>query len=293
MRRLAHLSDLHFGREDPVLVRAVLEDLQSLRPDLTVVSGDLTQRARRAQFKAAASFLNAVPGPRLVVPGNHDIPLYDVVRRVVDPLGRFRRDVTSDLDPFRVDGEIAVLGINTARPSRWKHGRVSLRQIDSIADHLAPLPEDVFKVVVTHHPFVPEPGDSPVRLQRAREALVVAERCGVDLVLAGHLHQGYLADLREHHATLERSILVAQAGTAVSRRRRGEPNAYNVVTIDGSEVTFDVRVWDGAVFRSRAAVRYVRTNEDWQRVAAVGEVAATDTVAATGKVTAISNKLKR
>ncbi len=266
MRRLAHLSDLHFGREEPVLVRALTDDLQRLQPDLTVVSGDLTQRARRAEFRAAAAFLDALPGARLMVAGNHDIPLYDVIHRVLDPLGRFRRYLASDLDPFFADEEIAVLGLNTARPSRWSDGRVSDRQIDTIRDRFASQPGGVFKAIVTHHPFVPEPGDpSPARLERAGEALAAGEMCGVELFMAGHLHQGYLADLREHHSALKRSILVAQAGTAVSRRRRGEPNAYNVVTIALPEVTFDVRAWDGSAFSRRALVRYVKADGEWRR----------------------------
>jgi 3',5'-cyclic AMP phosphodiesterase CpdA len=266
VRRLAHLSDLHFGREDPALVRAIIDDLRRLRPDLTVVSGDLTQRARRAEFQAAAAFLGALPGPRLVVPGNHDIPLYDLTRRVFDPLGRFARHVSAELDPFYCDGEIAVLGLNTARPSRWKDGRLSRAQIAAIRDRFAGQPAGVFKAIVTHHPFVPEPGDpSPPRLERAGEALAAGESQGVELFLAGHLHQGYLADLREHHASLKRSILVAQAGTAVSRRRRGEPNAYNLVTLSPREVSFDVRAWDAGVFRSTAVVSYVRENGDWRK----------------------------
>ena len=87
----------------------------------------------------------------------------------------------------------------------------------------------------------------------------------MELFLAGHLHQGYLADLRAHHSALKRSILVAQAGTAVSRRRRGEPNGYNVVTLAPSEVTFDVRAWDGATFTSTAIVGYTREDGGWRR----------------------------
>jgi 3',5'-cyclic AMP phosphodiesterase CpdA len=170
------------------------------------------------------------------------------------------------VDPFFADGEIAVLGLNTARPSRWKDGRVSRRQIRAIAEHMAPQPAGVFRAVVTHHPFVPEPGDpNPPQLERAGEALAAAEKAGVELFLAGHLHQGYLADLREHHASLRRSILVAQAGTAVSRRRRGEPNAYNMMTIDRPEVVFDVRAWDGSMFRSTARIAYLYRGGEWQR----------------------------
>lgn len=266
MRRLAHLSDLHFGRDEPVLARAVLDDLDRLRPDLTVVSGDLTQRARRAEFRAAAAFMAALPGPRLVVPGNHDIPLFDVVRRFVSPLGRYRRYVEADLDPFRADDELAVLGLNSARPTRWKDGRLSLRQIELIRERFAPLPERVFKVIVTHHPFLTSPADpGAAHIERAGSALAAAESCGVELFLAGHLHEGHLADLREHHSTLTRSILVAQAGTAISRRRRREPNGYNVVTIDPPDLVFDVRAWDGDGFRTTAEFVFRRTEGGWKR----------------------------
>jgi 3',5'-cyclic AMP phosphodiesterase CpdA len=267
MRTLAHLSDLHFGREDPVVAEMLLADLDALRPDLTVVSGDLTQRARSEEFAAVAAFLARIEGPRLVVPGNHDIPLFDLARRVADPLGRFQRFVDPVLDPFFEDAELAVLGLNTARPSRWKDGRVSRDQIAVIAERFASLPVGVFKVMVTHHPFVPTPNDPrPPKLERAREALAAAEGCGVELFLAGHLHEGYLADLREHHDTLRRSILVAQAGTAISHRRRHEPNGYNLVTIAPPVLTFEVRAWDGERFRPTAVVPFERTPEGWQRV---------------------------
>jgi 3',5'-cyclic AMP phosphodiesterase CpdA len=267
VRRLAHLSDLHFGREDPALAEALLADLSALRPDLTIVSGDLTQRARRRQFAAAADFLSRLDGPRLVVPGNHDIPLFDLVRRLADPLGRFRRHVALEVDPFFHDGELAVLGLNTARPSRWKDGRVSRAQVATIRARFGPLPARVFKVMVTHHPFVPTPHDPGApRLERAAEALAAADGAGVELFLAGHLHEGYLADLREHHASLRRSILVAQAGTAISNRRRAEPNGYNVVTIAPPELGFDVRAWDGGAFRSTGVVTFARTPSGWERV---------------------------
>ena len=264
MRRLAHISDLHFGREEPAVVEGLLADLARVKPDLVVVSGDLTQRARRAQFRAAAAFFARLPAPRLVVPGNHDIPLYDVLRRFLDPLGRYRRFIDPELDPVFADAEIAVMGLNTARPTRWVDGRVSARQVDALTARLGPLPPEVFKVVVTHHPFVPAPRDpAPARIEGAGPALAAAESCGVELFLAGHLHEGYLADLRQHHATLRRSILVAQAGTAVSNRRRNEPNGYNVITIDPPDLHFEVRAWDGTSFQARFAESYRRGAMGW------------------------------
>jgi 3',5'-cyclic AMP phosphodiesterase CpdA len=268
VRTIAHLSDLHFGREDPRVVEAVLQDLAASRPDLVVVSGDLTQRARRRQFQAARGFLDRLPAPVLVVPGNHDIPLFDLPRRFLRPLDRYRRLVTSDLDPLFHDDEVAVLGVNTARSNVWKSGRLSHAQIEAIRVRLSPLPPRVFKVLVTHHPFIPPPGTRAGRaLGRGLQALQVAEACGVDLLLAGHLHVGWSGDVRSHHLSIRRSILVVQAGTATSLRVRGEPNTYNVLTLEGHALGLAVRGWDGARFGPVTAVRYIKRAEEWVREA--------------------------
>jgi 3',5'-cyclic AMP phosphodiesterase CpdA len=263
---MAHLSDLHFGREHPRVVEAVLEDVAAARPDLVVVSGDLTQRARRRQFQAARAFLDRFPAPVLVVPGNHDIPLFDLARRFLRPLARYRALVTADLDPLFHDDELAVLGVNTARSNVWKSGHVSHAQIDGIRARLSPLPDRVFKVLVTHHPFVAPPGTRKGRvLGRGLQALQAAEACGVDLLLAGHLHVGFSGDVRAHYLSIRRSILVAQAGTATSLRVRGEPNTYNVITVDGSALALAVRAWDGTRFAPLSSVRYVKRDLEWVR----------------------------
>jgi 3',5'-cyclic AMP phosphodiesterase CpdA len=243
-----------------------VKELARLRPSLVIASGDLTQRARRAQFRAAARFLAGLPAPVLVVPGNHDIPLFDVARRFLDPVGRYRRFI-GELQPLYADAELAVLGLNTARPTRWKDGRVSAAQVEAIGARLGPLPSGVFKVLVTHHPFVPAPRDpSPVDIEGAPAALAAAEGAGVELFLAGHLHEGWLSDLRQHHSSLRRSILVAQAGTAVSNRHRGEPNGYNLITIEPPDLHFEVREWDGTRFRTRAAEPYRRGVMGWRKI---------------------------
>jgi 3',5'-cyclic AMP phosphodiesterase CpdA len=266
VRTMAHLSDLHFGREDPRVVEAVLEDVAAARPHLVVVSGDLTQRARRRQFQAARAFLDRFPAPVLVVPGNHDIPLFDLARRFLRPLARYQALVTADFDPLFHDDELAVLGVNTARSNVWSSGRLSHAQIDRIRARLSPLPERVFKVLVTHHPFVAPPGTRTGRvLGRGLPALQAAEASGVDLLLAGHLHVGFSGDVRAHYLSIRRSILVAQAGTATSLRLRGEPNTYNVITVDGPALALAVRGWDGARFAPLSSVRYVKRDLEWVR----------------------------
>jgi len=265
MTTLAHVSDLHFGAETPEVVHALLADLARTKPTLVVVSGDLTQRARTRQFQAARRFLDKITCPWLVVPGNHDIPLFDVFRRFLSPLTRYRRHIADDVNPFLSLGEVAVLGLNTARSNTWKDGRLSEEQIETIRATLSPLPEETVKVLVTHHPFLPPPDDqSPPLVGGAAEALHVAEQSGVDLVLAGHLHHGYTGDIRTHHRDIQRSILVAQAGTATSHRTRDEPNSYNVIHIERHRIGFGLRVWDGRAFDETRFAEFLKVGIDWQ-----------------------------
>ena len=265
MNTIAHISDLHFGAESPAVVDGLLEDLASVAPSLVAVSGDLTQRARRKEFLAARLFLDRISCPKLVVPGNHDIPLFDVMNRFLRPLVRFRRYIHEDVDPFFATNAIAVLGMNTARSDTWKDGRVSPAQIDTLRRRLAPLPAHVLRVLVTHHPFLPPPGDpSPPLVGRAGEALQAAEACGVDLMLAGHLHRGYTGDIRTHHVGIRRAILVAQAGTATSHRIRNEANSYNVIRLSPQKLGFSLRVWDGKAFHEARFVEYEKSGSDWR-----------------------------
>jgi 3',5'-cyclic AMP phosphodiesterase CpdA len=268
MRLIAHLSDLHFGAEDPGLEQALLRDLEAVQPSLVVVSGDLTQRARRGQFAAARAFLHRLPAPRVVVPGNHDIPLFDLWRRFVAPLARYLEYIHGEADPFYTDDELAVQGINTARSNTWKHGRISEAQIADLRARLCALPDGRFKVLVTHHPFVPPARTpAPALVGRGLRALQAAADCGVDLLLAGHLHEGYSADVRATHVSVTRSMIVAQAGTALSRRRRGEPNAYNLITVEPPRLRLQVRAFAGGAFAPSAATEYVKDGTEWRRQA--------------------------
>lgn len=263
MKRIAHLSDLHFGAADDVVVEDLLVDLSSTGADLVAVSGDLTQRARPDQFRAARAFLDRLPAPWIAVPGNHDVPLFDVARRFLRPLSRFRRLVSPELCPFHVDDEIAVLGLNTARSLTFKEGRLSHEQIDLIRSRFAERGEGRTKIVVTHHPFVPPRGGAHQLVGRHERALRVLEEAGVDLLLAGHLHLAYGSDVTEHHAFVKRSILVAQAGTATSWRRRGEPNGYNLIEVEPDRIVLSARVHTGKRFERATIEPYVRRAHRW------------------------------
>ena len=156
MARLVHLSDLHFGAHDEDLVEAVEASVDGLKPDLIVISGDFTQRARTEQFKEACRFLEQLRdnGHEVIgVPGNHDVPLYDVLRRFLSPLTRYRRFIDETLCPFIELPGVAVLGINTARSLTFKDGRISEEQIEFIRETFSRTPAEAFRILVTHHPL--------------------------------------------------------------------------------------------------------------------------------------------
>jgi 3',5'-cyclic AMP phosphodiesterase CpdA len=267
MRIIAHISDLHFGAERTAVAEALRVDLHAVAPSLVVISGDLTQRARRRQFAIAQEYLRTLPAPQLVVPGNHDVPLYDVVRRFAAPLDRYRQFIDQELDPVFDDGELFAAGLNTARSLTWKSGRISVEQIKQLQAGLLQTTAR-FKVVVTHHPFIPPPvGPSDARIElvgRATRALAVLDSGDVDLLLSGHLHRSYAGDTRTRYPASHRAIIAAQAGTAISRRvRENDPNGYNLITLDGDEITIEVRVWTGGGFKPVGTTRYGRQVQGW------------------------------
>jgi len=270
MRTIAHISDLHFGTVDPAIAEALVEDVAARKPSLVVVSGDFTQRARSEQYRQAAKFLKRLPQPQLVVPGNHDVPLWDVLRRVFRPMEKYRRFINDDLMPVFRDDQMLVVGVNTARSFTQKSGWISGRQLQEIHELTCGAAAALMKVVVTHHPFIPSPRDPEGDIVLdAAEALDRLEQCGIDLLLAGHLHLAYHDDIRSHHKSLKRSVLSVQAGTATSTRLRGEPNAYNWITLVPNQVSVEVRIWNSKAFEQSLITEYERVEHVWQRKAQI------------------------
>ncbi len=268
MRVVVHLSDLHFGRIAGAVLPALRESIEASHPHLVVVSGDLTQRARPAQFRAARGFLEGLPGAKLVVPGNHDVPLYDLYQRFFRPLGRYRRYVCREVEPEYLDEEIAALGVNTARSAAFKGGRINARQVARLRARLCPIAAGVTKIVVTHHPFdLPERYAGHHLVGRAAMAMAALADCGADVLLAGHLHASHAGDTSARYRIPGFAALVVQAGTASSTRGRGEANAFNVLRIARGTVTIERRVRSGARFVPEGEARFVRTAEGWRRSA--------------------------
>ena len=233
---------------------------------MVVVSGDLTQRAKSAQFRDARRFLDTLPAPLLVVPGNHDVPLYNLWQRFLQPLAKYRRYISEEVEPVLVDEEIAVIGVNTARSAVFKGGRINSAQVAHVRERLAGLGERVIKVVVTHHPFDLPPGHAErAVVGRARLAMQAFAACGADILLAGHLHTTHVGDTTARYAIDRYAALVVQAGTATSVRARGEANSFNVLHIETSRVRVERYGWDGAGFVVAGDDTFERTAEGWRR----------------------------
>jgi 3',5'-cyclic AMP phosphodiesterase CpdA len=214
-----------------------------------VVSGDLTQRARSSEFVEARRFLDQILLPKLVVPGNHDLPLYNLVDRLLRPLSNYNRYIGPVDQPagFYNKDKLAVLGLNTSRRLTRKNGRISFEQMASIKQLFATVPADTFKAVVSHHPFAHSMGNAIIELaERSGPALEALASAGVKLLMSGHHHVASSGEWVD--VTTRRSLLIVHAGTAVSTRLRGgERNSYNLLQISSNYVTVQVLEWSGSL----------------------------------------------
>jgi 3',5'-cyclic AMP phosphodiesterase CpdA len=232
MTLLLHISDTHFGTDEPHVTRAIKALVDEQGPDALILSGDITQRARTAQFRAAREFVDSLGVKRLLaLPGNHDIPLYNVVARLFYPYAGYRRAFGGELEPVLELEDVMVIGVNTTRPERHKDGEVSRRQIERVVQLLAKAPRRQLRVVVTHQPAcVMRPQDEKDRLHGGEAAVRAWSAAGADLVLGGHIHLPYVSDVCALAQGTERSMYCVQAGTATSHRvRHGSPNSLNMI----------------------------------------------------------------
>lgn len=267
--RIAHLSDLHFGHHDERLALTLAADIAGQSPHLVVVSGDFTQIGSRSEFARARSFLDELTAPVFAVPGNHDVPAIDIPRRFLDPYGYYRRYVASELEPFLETDGVAIAGLRTVRRVRpgldWAQGLISREQLRRLERRFERAGREAFRVVVAHHPLLypEEPMQKPMRrVDAADRALRAFVRMGVRLVLSGHFHLSYVRRY-EHPGSVHDGapmgmrraaaapILVVQASSTISTRLRGQPNAYNLVDIEGEAVTVSVREWVGNSWQTR------------------------------------------
>lgn len=279
MATIAHLSDVHFGAHDEKIVAAAEAWLLLHRPDLVVISGDFTQRARVEQFQMASAWLNKLRADGfavLAVPGNHDVPLYDVARRFAAPLRRYKRYISNDLCPWFENDKLAVLGINTARSLTIKDGRINREQMEIIRERFAAVPPEKTRILVTHHPLfampIGEGGELTEAVGRHRDAVKAVCEAGVHIALAGHFHRTY-AEAARKMVQNAGGALVIQAGTATSvRLRNNELQSFNWIEAHrNNEIELQVIAWDGERFNGGSHARYTFDGESWTGRAVAGE----------------------
>lgn len=261
MTTLAHLSDLHFGRENPRLIDGLMYCLEEIKPQLVIISGDLTQRARKREFLAARTFLENLSWPYLVIAGNHDIPAYDIAERFFRPWKRWHRYLGHTLEPIvRAEDYIAV-GINTARRSGslfdWSRGRVSHEQLDVIAKHFDEGGDEILRILVAHHPFwLPEEYRHRHIIGRRDKALKTMQDAGVDIILSGHVHSAY--------THLLGGLIVSHAGTAISNRLTGnDPNSFKIIRGNHLQLTIENWTWNKNKFSTAKCLFFRRIQGEW------------------------------
>lgn len=258
MLNIAHISDLHFGRELPEVVEALVSELNSARPDLVAISGDLTQRARTSEFKAARAFADRLTPPQLIVPGNHDVPA-NPLTRFVTPWTQWKRWFSSELEPVIRGEHYCAVGVNSARRLGfyldWSRGRINLEQLERA--------ETIFRgcakglhIVVAHHPFLlTEASAHRHTISRGKLALPRLLRADVDLILGGHVHLAF--------SGVVEGIVVAQTGTTLSSRLKGEPNSYNRIRADDELIEIDNMIWEKTHFSCLDTRRFRKRQGVW------------------------------
>lgn len=258
MTRIAHLSDPHFGTEVPGLPEKLARHLATLAPDLILMSGDLTQRARPAQYATAARFLAALTAPTLLIPGNHDAPLWNLPLRLTNPWRDWRRGLSLPLEGEWQTDTILLIALNSANPKVWKDGRLTPAQHAHITARCATA-GNRRRLVALHHPPEPPSGEPP-SLASAAETIATLERAGVEMVFSGHLHFTHVAPLTDAPG-----ILGLQAGTCLSSRIRGDGNAFTLIdlTATGAAIAHHRADAQGQ-FHPDATVTWEKTPEGWR-----------------------------
>lgn len=256
--KIVHISDPHFGTEDPVITNCLIRDVNKLNPDVIILSGDLTQRALKKQFLKASNLIKRLKAPKIVIPGNHDIPLYNFIERFINPFGRYKKYISTKEYPEFNTEHFSIIGVNTSTPFRSQKGRIKEEDIAYLQKYFFDKSADLVKGVVVHHnafPFEGLKGNSA--LENTNHFLSAMNKCGVDFIFAGHLHRSIIHSFNE--AGVNNNLIMLQAGTCVSSRLRKENNTFLVIKSTIEKYRIDFYVYNGESFQKTNSQTFDRT----------------------------------
>jgi len=265
MTRILHLSDPHFGAANPHAAEAFIARAGQLDPDLTVLSGDLTMRARRSEMTAARDFVNRLPAPHFLIPGNHDIPAINhPFDRFFRPFDRYGRYFGNDLEPDYMAREVHLVSLNSTRAfgfhPDWSEGRLSQLQLRKMRDRFINAPPGDFRLLVLHHPLLAPVNHTRSVVKPLPDLLRAIADTSVDLVFCGHFHRSQLATAGVDGGW---RCIVSQAPTVCSTRLQGEPQGFHLIHLDGPQAAIEHHVFDGAEFKQATTTRFIRGCAGW------------------------------
>lgn len=261
MKRILHISDLHFGRLIPEVADALKQKIMALNPELIVISGDLTQRAKTSEFIQAANFLNDLPSPYLIIPGNHDLSTFRLHERFLYPWKKWQRFIAADLEPATETAAYKVIGINTARrighSSDWSRGRIDASQIKRVQDFFASASAQQIRILVAHHPFwLPTGHEHRGLIGGADPAIEKFQDNGPDIILSGHVHLDY--------CHVHGGIIVSHAGTTTSDRLlEGYPNSFNMLEVQPERILISRYHWSKGEFAYLTKQSFIKQTDGW------------------------------
>jgi 3',5'-cyclic AMP phosphodiesterase CpdA len=268
MKRIVHISDVHFGRDIPKVVAGLIRDVREAEPDLVILSGDFTQRAHASQYLRAKKMIDALPTPRIVIPGNHDIPLYNLFARFASPKQNYKRFISRKTQMSFESDEVCVVALDSSRGYSISNGTLNDKQIEKAVKQLESW-GDRLKIVVTHHPYsAPEKFRKAMLINRAEISLEAFSKAGADVFLAGHLHLSYTGTTKDRYPEIDRCMLVLSCGTSTSNRGRGEPNNYNVLECEPGRIRLLRKWWDDklGVFVVASEQVFHKHGKDWSEL---------------------------
>jgi len=263
MKKIIHISDLHFGTENSEVVNHLIGDINDINPNVVVVSGDLTQRAKTKEFIKVKSFLKNLECHTVVIPGNHDIPLYNIWDRIVNPFKKFNK-YFYEADRYYSDDKLEIMGLNSVRNLRWKSGKLSTVQLKIGAEEFRKSDKNLVRILVIHHNlFHVSSKRDAVKIFRTKLLQSWLMKNNIDLILFGHDHKSMVQPiLFDDDNTID--FILLQAGTSTSNRTRQCPNSFNIVEISNYDCNIKVMEYQEDKFELVSNQHFAKESSGWQ-----------------------------